>query len=724
MFLDYKNYQNEGNWYVFLDEVHRGEKENSLMQDYVCVLSKNGFLFNFSATFSEDIDFATTCYNFNLIKFIDEGYGKNLYLNRSYFSFGKDSDDLNERDKQKQVLKSLIVFSLVKMQKQGDLYHNPLLMTFVNSVNTGDADLLLFFKKLEEIAVGSFEKALFEQSKQELILDFLSDKQYLIGKEKLRFDIELIRKIEIKDILCQVFNSHRHGKIELLEGEKGKEIVLKLQTTQRPFALIKIGEAERFRKQQLGSGYMCIASFDEKKIFENINRDENINLLLGSRSFYEGWDSNRPNVINMINIGKKDAKKFVLQAIGRGLRIEPRRGMKKRLDYGDTDKNSLLETLFIFATDKNSMEAIMETVNENQNRQEREISLWETDEKYFDLLIPVYKEIDNCSIFTKFNIASETLEKVRRYCGGLDKNLMLLKNKMSVWKLNLAIEKIQNYSLFQIRSENVYYDMNFLFQQIMEIACIKRKIVDGVKKLENEIIHFKHIKVFNLSDEETELLEDKIKKVKNFVRIERKELKKQFAKGKVGIDKVVELTTARAEEEFKKVLKLKKIINHYYLPLIYSEDEKINYVSHIIYHPSEVKFIKNLDNCISKLSEDKNTQWMFCKINETLDKVCLPYFCTKDNSYKKFFPDFIFWIKNKSNYKIIFIDPKGTSYTDYENKVDDFEKLFFENNRPKVFVYKDMKITFALQLVARDISTVGEKYRSYWLSEGNFSFLK
>jgi hypothetical protein len=52
--LDYKNYDNEGNWYVFLDEVHHCKKENSSMQNYVSVLSRNGFLFNFSATFTEN----------------------------------------------------------------------------------------------------------------------------------------------------------------------------------------------------------------------------------------------------------------------------------------------------------------------------------------------------------------------------------------------------------------------------------------------------------------------------------------------------------------------------------------------------------------------------------------------------------------------------------------------------------------------------------------------
>ena len=37
--LDYKTYENDGNWYVFLDEAHRGDSENSNLKDYVNRLS-------------------------------------------------------------------------------------------------------------------------------------------------------------------------------------------------------------------------------------------------------------------------------------------------------------------------------------------------------------------------------------------------------------------------------------------------------------------------------------------------------------------------------------------------------------------------------------------------------------------------------------------------------------------------------------------------------------
>lgn len=64
-----------------LDEAHRGEAGGvSLAQDYVSILSRNGYLFNFSATFTDSIDYATTCYNFNLEKFINAGYGKKIYI--------------------------------------------------------------------------------------------------------------------------------------------------------------------------------------------------------------------------------------------------------------------------------------------------------------------------------------------------------------------------------------------------------------------------------------------------------------------------------------------------------------------------------------------------------------------------------------------------------------------------------------------------------------------
>ena len=80
--------------------------------------------------------------------------------------------------------------------------------------------------------------------------------------------------------------------------------------------------------------------------------------------------------------------------------------------------------------------------------------------------------------------------------------------------------------------------------------------------------------------------------------------------------------------------------------------------------------------------------------------------------------------KNESNYKIVFVDPKGTSNAEYQNKIDEFEKLFLdENGQTKIFEYKNFKVSFELKMIAKDVNTVGEKYEKYWLGDEDFSFV-
>jgi hypothetical protein len=553
------------------------------------------------------------------------------------------------------------------------------------------------------------------------VQDLRNHTSFVFGDEQLNFNITFLENIQFKDIFEQVFNATNYGKIEILEGEKGKEIVLKLQTSEKPFALIKIGDTGKFKREQLGVNYTVITSFDSKKYFEKINQSEDINLLLGSRSFYEGWDSNRPNVINMINIGKQDAKKFVLQGIGRGIRIEPHKGERKRLAQNHIDKNVLLETLFVFATDKNAVKAIIETVENEKNTEEQEISLFENTSKPFDLLIPIYKDEETRGKIAKFNIAKESLEIFKNFIASFDTNTLLIKTGIAKTDLEFLLDGIENDSLFQIKNENMFSDMDLLLQRLVSHISVKNKVVSGIKEVSDEIIHFKHIKVVNFSDEEISSFKQKVQKVKDFTPIDKKEIALKFAHGEIDEAEFNKQVNASSEESFKD-LKIKKIAEHYYLPLIYSDKEKIEYIKHIIEVESEVKFIKNLEKHIKENKPDCN--WMFSKIDQNLDSFHIPYFYKKENIYRKFFPDFIFWTKKDENYKIVFVDPKGTSNADYQNKVDEFEKLFLENGQAKIFTYKNFKITFDLKLVAVDVNSVSDKYEKYWLGNNDFNFLK
>jgi len=98
--VNFKNYDNDGKWYILLDEAHKGDKEDSKRQILYSILSRNGFLFNFSATFTDPRDFATCVFSFNLSKFVEEGYGKHIYVSeQDVAAFRRETDFQNRKNK-------------------------------------------------------------------------------------------------------------------------------------------------------------------------------------------------------------------------------------------------------------------------------------------------------------------------------------------------------------------------------------------------------------------------------------------------------------------------------------------------------------------------------------------------------------------------------------------------------------------------------------------------
>jgi hypothetical protein len=265
------------------------------------------------------------------------------------------------------------------------LYHRPLLLTLVNSVDTKEADLKLFFSELEKVAKNEISAELLKEARKELIEDFDNNPIYEFENINVLVDRKLLEKIEYNDILRQVFNAKSSGKVEVLKipGNKN-EIIFKLQTSEKPFGLIKIGDISGWLKEKL-EGYEIIESFENKSIFKKINHDDSeINILMGSRAFYEGWDSNRPNIILFVNIGVgSDAKKFVLQSVGRGVRIEPQKNKRKRIQnlynaneikeelFNKVQKNILpLESLFVFGTNAENLKEIIKELKEEKQEKD------------------------------------------------------------------------------------------------------------------------------------------------------------------------------------------------------------------------------------------------------------------------------------------------------------------------------------------------------------------
>jgi len=751
--IDFRNYDDGGKWYVLLDEAHKGDREESKRQHIYSILSRNGFLFNFSATFTDARDLATTVSNFNLSEFIKAGYGKHLAILQQELRAFRDDQDYNNEEKQKIVLKSLLMLAYARkfherVRKAGkDLYHKPLLMTLVNSVNTEDADLQLFFRELERIGKGEVRKEVWKVAKEEL-WEELRKRPALMFEDgqAIETDKDVFEKLEQKDILQAVYNARSPGEIEILIRPSNKqELAFKLKTSDRPFALIKIGDISGWLKDKL-AGYEIVEGFEDEGFFEGLNADDSdINILMGSRSFYEGWDSNRPNVINFINIGVgADARKFILQAVGRGVRIEPVRNKRKRLKHlnnaGEVDadlfekvkdKVAPLESLVIFGTNRKALEKVIQHLDEESRKGEfHQLSLFKNEAaEQHELLIPVYRLAEKPMIEhgdgARFEVEADELDLLKEYVKYVgDERVLMALYDAEPQKVGLLQVSVTDTDRFYKPSDRPYRNIDLLVRRIFDYFSIVPQEFERLKQLEEEINHFKNIKVSlkDISD-----LTEKVDAVRHYTdpaEIE-KQLDDKLAKKEITLQEYKEgikqaarmVREARAEYQGKR-LRISHVANHYYIPMILSgETDRIDYIKHIIQEESEVKFINHLEGYLGRANNKFQDfdWWMFSKLDESLDDVYLPYYDGSSNKVREFKPDFIFWLQKGDDYFIVFIDPKGTEHTDYQRKIDGYSDIFEEADKiKKLIVHHGRKVRVYVFLHTENVDVLPRKYKQYW----------
>ena len=752
--IDFRNYENFGKWYILLDESHKGEKEDSIRQTIYSIFSRNGFLFNFSATFVDPRDFLTTGFNYNLNEFVEAGYGKQIYLSQEEIKAFKEKDDFSEPEKQKIVLKSLILLSYLKKlaeevkKVKKEFYHYPLLLTLVNSVNVEDADLKLFFKEIEKIAKGKINQKIFDLAKKEIreILE-VDNKTIIPEGGTIKIEEEILNKISYNDILRDVFNSKSPSNIEVLiiPGNK-QEMIFKLRVSEKPFALIKIGDISKWLKETL-EDHEIIESFDNKSVFKKINHDDSdINILMGSRTFYEGWDSNRPNIILYINIGVgSQAKKFVLQSVGRGVRIEPLKNERKRIYnlfsakkishniYQKIKNFSLpLETLFIFGTKASALKETINTFKEIKGEEVLVGSYFEINKKTkkLPLLVPVYKLADNILAEEReipaYHISKEDFELVINYYHYLADDRVILMNHDVIPKVLKKIKesfsnvdeyyKLEKDALIINKPDLILSKIINHFSLVPEKFDHFEKVVKG-----RFIVHFERVR-FNPERKNLREFLEIIEHIKNYELKEDKikQLQFDFENRKISLaeyTKSIENISKKykPEEKFNGI-RIKYVPNHYYYPIILSEPKyKIEYLNHIITKESEIKFIKELEDYLARednLFNKKFDWWIFSKLDETNDEVYIPWYNSKTEKNEHFKPDFIFWLKEKNskNYYILFIDPKGTEHTEAYRKIDGFKEIFEGKN----FKYDDFNIKVKLFCKPKDKAFALEEYKKYW----------
>ncbi len=733
--LNYKDYWDNGENYVILDEAHKGNKSESKRQAIFSLLSLKGFLFNFSATFTEESDLITSVYNLSVGEWVKLGYGKeSVLLKKNNLNAFKDLKDLNDREKEIALLKALLLLGMQKRYKTEGYFYDPLMLVFTHSVNVKNSDAEIFFKTLARV-IENDDGNDFLKAKEDL-LEEIKDPEFLFSANKdkdykVKIFKEGLKSMDFKGLKEEVFYANS-GHIEVIINPKNnQEIAFKLNTSDKVFCLIRIGDITEWICEKLKSVKVVSKnlSFKEESYFSQIDKSS-INILVGSRTFETGWDSTRPSVILFLNIGlDDDAKKLVKQSFGRGVRIESVKNQRQRLAYLDIDEAikkdlkpnaAMLETLFVIPTNHASLEAILKIQKESENRGEnrgswREITLEKTPIEH-KLFVPCYRK-EPTSILkipesASFKMSEKNFKDLKEYFNLMSEKHFILKHEIYDPKDYATLKDMIQKAHFKKVSTWHYKDLDYMISEIKGKLYPNQKVPkDEFNALDNEkIVHFKKIKV---KADKQEALIKTIQGVKEHVPLDKETLIKKIAQGEIDpydAEKHKQNKTFKVDDA--ELLKLKE---HYYTPLIKAKD--CDWLKHVVKVKSEIDFLQELqDQETTKTLQENYDFWAFSKIDEHLDNLFIPYI--NNVAERRFFPDFIFWLQKGDTQIICFIDPKGIIISDYQLKADAYklfkDKIFNPKNDP------NFKIKVVLKFYG-DKDRVGDNYRDYWIQKGKLN---
>ena len=749
--VDFRNYDNGGRWYVLLDEAHKGEAADAKRKHIVNIMSRHGFLFNFSATFTDAIDLRTTVFNYNLAAFIEGGFGKHIaVLRQELAAFKKSGGDYTEDDKKKVVIKSLLLLSytgarvraLRQESGQPGLYHHPMLLALVNSVNTEDADLKLYFRQIRAIAQGQVPAAVWKQAKDELWDEL---------KGKPEFLFESPRAVEIakadlmafgpQDIWRDVFNASAKSDIEvLMRPGNRKELAFRMKGATLPFALIKIGETDAWRKEFL-EGFDFIETLEAESFFDTLNApDSPFNILMGSRTFHEGWDSNRPNVINFVNIGGDNARKFIIQSVGRGVRVQSWGGARRRFEtLKDEFTDHVLwrrlcpgtiapETLYVLGTSCEALGTVLRELDAEKPEQPLLGLIVNARASERLLLVPAYRRRTVPVIEErepkKFTVTKDDRALIEHYSAAMSPALLLLAHggspkRVSQFQVSLA----QPEKHYDEIGAHEYRNVEVIVQRAMNWFSQHAKEVEGVRSLtENDIVHFKKITVDKDRATDIQRKVDRVLYSKTpegkkdaeaiWQKVEQMDL--ELSERPAEISRLMEEAELSSRQIYNDELAVEYLEQHYYLPVLYAtKDRRLEYIRHVMTVESECIFLSEVIPARKELA--MLDWWMFSKIDQTADGVSIPYYDPRTgNASANFFPDFIFWGQRGNDYTIVFVDPKGMEHSSYQHKLDGFADLFEDKGKPRQFNHDGLTVTVRLFLFNRGANSAPEGYKRFW----------
>jgi hypothetical protein len=398
----------ESNNLVLVDEGHRGASGggDGAWMRFRNSLCEKGFSFEYSATFGQavkgnvaliDLYAKNTLFDYSYRYFYGDGFGKDYQI--------LNLDETTQRDHQELYLVACLLsfFQQQRLYRDKEVSFKPFLIEkplwiFVGGSVTAtlakqDAsdivEILWFLAGYVANRTSSVQR-IDRVLNQGLVT--ATGKNLFAGRFAYLNTCGLSASQVFDETLAVLFNAPGGGQlyIENLKGATG-EVALRLGAENEPFGVINVGDDAKLvtlcKEKNLATGEREFAG----SLFHDINKAHSqVNLLIGSKKFTEGWSSWRVSTMGLMNVGKGEGAQ-IIQLFGRGVRLKGyamslKRSGKTQLPEGmDRPKHiAALETLGIFGIHADYMAQFRDFLEEEG---------LPTNDDRIEFLLPVIKNL-------------------------------------------------------------------------------------------------------------------------------------------------------------------------------------------------------------------------------------------------------------------------------------------------------------------------------------------
>jgi len=712
----------EGNNLVLVDEGHRGASaaETGIWMMRRNQLCENGFSFEYSATFGQAMKASGS-------KALEQTYAKCIVFDYSYKYFygdgyGKDyrilnlADDSDEAVRRRYLTACLLSFyEQLKLHSEQKSVFRPFLLerplwifvgSSVNAVRTQHkrkvsdvVDILLtlaeFVHERGESIAGierllSGDSGLLDAQGRDL---FAGAYKYL---GTLRMTVEQV----FDDILSVIFNSTSAAAlhVENLKGAEG-EIALRLGDNE-PFGVINVGDAPALCKLCHEHSELVVTEKQfADSLFRNLNEeDSQVNILIGSKKFTEGWNSWRVSTMGLMNIGRNEGPQ-IIQLFGRGVRLKGKDFSLKRsrrLEGLAAPRNiETLESLNIFGIRADYMKQFKEYLEDEG---------LPANEDRIEFVLPVVKNLGTKKLkivrlkegidfkkngpkpaldtplayLTRYPVTLDWYPKLQALASGhgrhagdiaeketcyFDENhlafmdmdaiyfeLQQFKNERAWYNLDLPRESIgallsrKDWYKLLIPKEQMEFRSYEQVRRWQEIATgLLKKYIDRYYKFKKQEFEGDHLEYRELTDNDPNFIDE----YRLLVEQSREDIIEK-------LEELKGLITSGSLSDFEfHALKSIAFNYHLYEPLLYAKSDLIEIKPVVLENEGERNFVLDLKAFVGSNGDSLGGKEMYLLRNMSRGRG-IGFF-----EAGNFYPDFILWLLNGTRQYINFIDPKG-----------------------------------------------------------------